>query len=83
MSGETDRREQPAQRVRIGVTGLAVVFLLVVVATALVRSGQHDSAAPVNMSNGAAEPNEPLAELGVAPGQSSRADNSADPARSR
>ncbi|HYJ29792.1 MAG TPA: hypothetical protein VEW25_05570 [Allosphingosinicella sp.] len=64
------------QRVRIGLTGLAFVFLLVMLATALVRpSGEapltanlvEQPSAPAG--NGAdAEPQEPLAELGVAPG---------------
>lgn len=60
------------QRVRIGLTGLAVVFLLVLLAAAVlsvVGTPPEDNAA---MSNNAAEadadPKEPLAELGVAPG---------------
>jgi hypothetical protein len=61
------------QRVRIGLTGLAFVFILVLLATILVRPSAE---APVTL-NGAAvngsgdnmtEPKEPLAELGVAPG---------------
>lgn len=67
------------QRVRIGLTGLAFVFLLVMLATALVRPSEE---APLtanlierqkaglgpggNAAGG--EPKEPLAELGVAPG---------------
>jgi hypothetical protein len=65
------------QRVRIGLTGLAFVFLLVMLATALVRpSGEapltanlieQQRSAPAG--NGAsAEPTDPLAKLGVAPG---------------
>ena len=55
------------QRIRIGLTGLAFVFLLVLLGTAISRSGDDERAnvAAVNTS----EPNEPLAELGVAPGQ--------------
>jgi hypothetical protein len=55
------------QRIRIGLTGLAFVFLLVLLGTAISRSGDDEPAnvAAVNT----AEPNEPLAELGVAPGQ--------------
>ena len=51
-------------RVRIGLTGLACVFLLVLIAAALFgnqRTARHVS------------PEEPLAELGVAPGGASTA----------
>jgi len=61
------------QRVRIGITGLACVFLVVLLAAAVVGFRSEDSA-----SNGVAvaanaqaapdEPKDPLAELGVAPG---------------
>jgi hypothetical protein len=68
------------QRVRIGLTGLAFVFVLVLLATVLVRPSEE---APLTANlielqrggsgvsaNGVAEgePKEPLAELGVAPG---------------
>lgn len=74
------------QRVRIGLTGLAFVFLLVLlgavftspsaeepITTNLIETQMNGSAAapPVNP----AEPKEPLAELGVAPGNAD--DNSA------
>lgn len=54
------------QRIRIGLTGLAFVFLLVLLGTAISRSSEDETGnmAAVNT----AEPNEPLAELGVAPG---------------
>ncbi len=67
------------QRVRIGLTGLAFVFLLVLLGTAVSRSGD-DSAAGQTQANGlanGAEPEEPLAQIGVAPGQSTT-DNGAD-----
>lgn len=67
-----------AQRIRIGLTGLAFAFLLVLLASAISRSGQD--AASINAAQAAAnaaEPNEPLAELGVAPGGiDSQANNS-------
>jgi hypothetical protein len=70
------------QRVRIGLTGLAFVFLLVLLGTAISRSGgDAPPSQPQVMANGeTAEPNEPLAELGVAPGESAadNADNSAN-----
>jgi hypothetical protein len=61
------------QRVRIGLTGLAFVFILVLLATILVRPSAET---PVTLNAAQAEsnlvnsdqPREPLAELGVAPG---------------
>jgi hypothetical protein len=58
-----------AQRIRIGLTGLAFAFLLVLLGSIIARSGKTES------NNNAAqaatnEPGEPLAELGVAPGAS-------------
>jgi hypothetical protein len=65
------------QRVRIGLTGLAFVFLLVLLGAAISRWSTDDaalnSAVPVNAD---AEPTEPLAELGVAPGDSSASNGS-------
>lgn len=60
------------QRVRIGLTGLAFVFLLVLLGAAISRWGAEEPE-PVNAlaTNVVEEPNEPLAELGVAPGDSS------------
>lgn len=60
-----DHAGSSAQRIRIGLTGLAFAFLLVLLASVISRSGQTDTnaAAPTNSA-----PNEPLAELGVAPG---------------
>lgn len=65
------------QRVRIGLTGLAFVFLLVLLGAAISRWGEDDgSNRAVAEVNAEAEPNEPLAELGVAPGESSAANDS-------
>jgi len=66
------------QRVRIGLTGLAFVFLLVLLGAAIGRWGSED-AGPNNAvaaSYNDSEPNEPLAELGVAPGESSASNDS-------
>ncbi len=66
------------QRVRIGLTGLGFVFVAVLLATAL--TGSPETEAPVSANEAAAvnvqdeAPKEPLAELGVAPGN---ADNKA------
>jgi hypothetical protein len=72
------------QRVRIGLTGLAFVFLLVLLAAIFTRASNETPITPNNvdpdLSEGAsagqplapppeaAAPKEPLAELGVAPG---------------
>ena len=67
-----------AQRIRIGLTGLAAAFLIVLFASAISRSSQDDNANNV-ASAVQNEPSEPLAELGVAPGASdAAANNSAD-----
>lgn len=66
------------QRVRIGLTGLAFVFVLVLLAAIFTRPSEEAPITPntieqqfapgagANAAN--AEPKEPLAELGVAPG---------------
>lgn len=66
-----------AQRIRIGLTGLAFAFLLVLLGSVISRSGRDGAAgqAAHNDTN-TAEPNEPLAELGVAPGATTN--NSSD-----
>ena len=65
-----------AQRIRIGLTGLAFAFLLVLLGSVISRSRDEDPivANEVSQVNGA-EPNEPLAELGVAPGAGDAAVN--------
>ena len=60
------------QRVRIGITGLAVVFLIVLLAAAVVgfrkgKVGENANAADAANSSDN-QPSDPLAELGVAPG---------------
>jgi hypothetical protein len=60
------QREERTQRIRIGLTGLAFVFLLVLLGTAISRSTGDSAAPPVQ--NELKEPNEPLAEIGAAPG---------------
>ena len=63
-----------AQRIRIGLTGLAFAFLLVLLGSIISRSSHDDT---VNVAQQAAtnEPSEPLAELGVAPGGSDQTTN--------
>ena len=72
MAGEPIN--EPQQRIRAGLTGLAVVFLLVLLGTAISRSSEQGS--PANAV--AAEPNEPLAEIGAAPSQAVNSGNAAD-----
>ena len=84
------------QRVRIGLTGLAFVFLVVMLAMALTREPageepitpnlldrqQSGQVSPAPTAETAA-PTEPLAELGVAPGNAdsnTEAPNAAPPA---
>jgi hypothetical protein len=62
-------KEERIQRIRIGLTGLAFVFLLVLLGTAISRSSNDPLPTQAEnelMAN--QEPNEPLAEIGAAPG---------------
>ena len=63
-----------AQRIRIGLTGLAFAFLLVLLGSIISRS-THEDASNATQQATANEPSEPLAELGVAPGASESANN--------
>jgi hypothetical protein len=58
-----------AQRIRIGLTGLAAAFIIVLFASAISRSSREDTANSVTQAT-SNEPSEPLAEMGVAPGAS-------------
>lgn len=76
------------QRVRIGITGLAVVFLVVLLAAAIVGFHSKDKAGTANMVAGTANsseaaPGDPLAELGVAPGGTTgdKSDSNNEPRR--
>ena len=71
-----------AQRIRIGLTGLGFAFLLVLLGSVISRSGDDDgagTAAAVEAND--AQPNEPLAELGVAPGGAEAAVNNSSNAQ--
>ncbi|HEV2746223.1 MAG TPA: hypothetical protein VGW34_02870 [Allosphingosinicella sp.] len=78
------------QRVRIGLTGLAFVFVLVLLAAVFTSPSEEEpitadsieqQLAPGSASSGPpgeeADPKEPLAELGVAPGNADS--NGSDP----
>ena len=64
-----------AQRIRIGLTGLAFAFLLVLLGSIISRSSRDDVSNAAQQA-AANEQSEPLAELGVAPGASSQNTNS-------
>ena len=64
-----------AQRIRIGLTGLAFAFLLVLLGSIISRSSRDDVSNAAQQA-AANEPSEPLAELGVAPGASDTTNNS-------
>ena len=67
-----------AQRIRIGLTGLAFAFLVVLLASIISRSGR-DNVSNAAQQAAANEPSEPLAELGVAPGASDADGNTSTP----
>jgi hypothetical protein len=71
-----------AQRIRIGLTGLGIAFVIVLFASAINRSSRDESANSVTQAT-SNEPSEPLAELGVAPGASdaSNTSNNSVPAK--
>ncbi len=63
-----------AQRIRYGLTGLALAFLVVLLGSIISKASRDEAfnnAAQVATN----EPSEPLAELGVAPGASTATDN--------
>ena len=83
---ESDRQHDATlQRVRVGVTGLAAVFLLTLLAASILALLGQDSrspaspSAPANLASAEA-PREPLAELGVAPGNGPKAAAAPTPA---
>jgi hypothetical protein len=68
------------QRIRYGLTGLAFVFVMVLLGTVVIRSGEEpvDNAAATNIAE---PPSDPLAELGVAPGPGTENEAGAAPKR--
>jgi hypothetical protein len=65
-----------AQRIRIGLTGLAFAFILVLLGSIISRSSHSDTAVNAAQQAVTNEPSEPLAELGVAPGAAETTNNS-------
>ena len=66
-----------AQRIRIGLTGLAFAFLLVLLGSIISKQSRDSSVKGVTAGTIAENeaPSEPLAELGVAPGASDSNDS--------
>ena len=80
-TGAKTEINERVQRVRIGLTGLAFVFLLVLIGAAITNWGDAPTNAAANQAIANAtptEPNEPLAEIGAAPGDSSAANGASD-----
>ncbi len=74
--------KERVQRVRIGLTGLAFVFLLVLIGAAITNWSSDAPTANQAIVNAVpAEPNEPLAEIGAAPGESAAANAATDNAQ--
>ena len=67
-----------AYRIRIGLTGLAVAFLLVLLGSVISRSREGNAPLQNQEQLNEAEPNEPMAQLGVAPGGEESLNNSSD-----
>jgi hypothetical protein len=63
------RAATTAERIRYGLTGLAVAFLIILLGSIVSHSGRdEDDVAAAARNEAASAPKEPLAELGVAPG---------------
>ena len=72
-----DTAGSSARRIRSGLTGLAFVFLLLLLGSIVSRSGRDEAQMQAdNLAANEAEPNDPLADLGVAPGAADTANNS-------
>jgi len=76
-------RQAGMQRVRVGLTGLAVVLLLIVLATVVFRTVDKQVVATnpkPDTNNSDVSKDEPLADLGVAPGSAPSESNQAQTA---
>ena len=76
LRGGSGGQASEMQRVRIGLTGLAFVFQLVQLGAVVSRWGEDPNPNMAAEAKVEAEPTEPLAELGVAPGESSASNDS-------
>lgn len=82
LSNASRAEDGASQRIRVGALGLACVFLLVMLATALLRAASDTDLVNQEAAQhaNAAEPAEPLAQLGVAPGNPAADEPPARPA---
>jgi len=72
-------KQERTHRIRYGLTGLAVVFLFVLLGTAISNSaGDSSDVAQPNVA-APAEPNEPLAEIGAAPNSAAATNETSEP----
>lgn len=67
------------QRIRIGVTGLAIVFLLVIAGTALLGVSAQPDGEAIARAEEAAPPEDPLSQIGAAPGKEAEAETPIEP----
>jgi hypothetical protein len=63
-----------AQRIRIGLTGLAFAFIVVLLGSAITRSSR-DGGGNASQQAQTNQPSEPLAQLGMAPGSTDETSN--------
>jgi hypothetical protein len=77
-------KQERTQRIRYGLTGLAVVFLFVLLGTAISNSADDSAGVPQPNMAAPTEPNEPLAEIGAAPNSASATNETSaqEPAKS-
>lgn len=81
-TGRDTETGERMQRIRVGFTGLAVVLLIIALATAVFRRVDDQVAAGGGNNSSKVMPpsiDEPLAELGVAPGAAVEEGNNAAP----
>lgn len=71
-------KQERTQRIRYGLTGLAVVFLFVLLGAAISRSAEDPHGPPPAAQTTPDSPNDPLAEIGAAPGTTSTNDAADD-----
>ena len=72
-------KQERTQRIRYGLTGLAVVFLFVLLGTAISNSADDSSGVTQPNLAAPAEPNEPLAEIGAAPNSAAATNETSEP----
>ena len=80
MQNDIDDRRERMQRVRVGLTGLAVVLLLVLLATMVFQGVRGDTrSTPAQVIAKEKSDDEPLSDLGIVPRAPDNSTNSAAP----